>query len=92
MSRSRRTFVFPALAILAALLLATPASALPAFDEAEFGWARFLEPLLRLRHLFAPEHWDLDPNGRPGPNGGSPGGGPPPGGNNPPPGVIPPAV
>ena len=91
MSRSRRTLLLPALAILAALLLAAPASALPAFLDGEFGWTRLLEPLARLVHLYAPEGWDQDPVGRhgPPPPGGqdpTPGHNPPPG-NNPPPGV-----
>ena len=68
MSRSGRNFLFPVLAVLAALLLAAPASALPVFEEAESGWARFLEPLFR---LFVPQH--SDSNGRAAKNGDSTG-------------------
>jgi hypothetical protein len=72
MPRSRR-FLLPALAVFVALLLAAPASALPALSGTEAGWARILEPLFRLGRLFAPEGWSTDPNGRtaPAPAAGS---------------------
>lgn len=67
MSRLRRIFLLPALAVSAALLIAAPASALPSFAGAESAWARLLEPLLRLGGLFATQGWSIDPGGRPAP-------------------------
>ena len=64
MSRLRRILLLPALAVSAALLIATPASALPAFVDSESGWARFLEPWVRLGHLFSLDGWSTDPTGR----------------------------
>lgn len=74
MSRSRRIFLLPAFALFASLLLAAPASALPAFLGSESGWARVFEPLFRLfvpegwateapSGLFANEGWAIDTNG-----------------------------
>jgi hypothetical protein len=53
MSRLRRNLL-PAVAVFAGLLLAAPASALPAFSSTESGWTRILEPLLRLAELLTP--------------------------------------
>ncbi len=65
MSRTRRILLLPCLAVLAPLLLAAPAAALPAFAGADLGWSRFLEPLVRLGRLFAPQGWAIDPDGQP---------------------------
>ena len=64
MSRSRRFFLLPALAVCAALLGASPASAWPGLADSGSAWSRFLEPLARLRALFDPQGWAIDPDGR----------------------------
>jgi hypothetical protein len=67
MSRLRRNLLLPVLAVSAALLLAAPASALPAFSSAESGWSRLLEPLFRLGHFLAPTGWAIDSESHPTP-------------------------
>jgi hypothetical protein len=57
MSRLRRTLLLPTLAVFT-LLLASPASALPAPVEGGSGWSFFLEPLFRWVRI-------LEPNGSP---------------------------
>ncbi len=71
MSRTRRILLLPCLAVLALLLLAAPAAALPAFAGADSSWSRWFEPLVRLGRLFAPAGWSIDPNGNPAPAPGA---------------------
>jgi len=74
MSRPRRILLLPTFGVLATLLLAAPASALPAFSSADSTWDRFLEPLFRLGQMLTPEGWAIGSDSHPTPEPWGPAG------------------